>query len=91
MGPILFNLYIIAIFKIIDKYKKIKYHSNADDLQLYIESSSANDPATIKLITNASMTLLYGLIILKINHGKTKVKYINVTKNRMKMIPNILQ
>ena len=50
MGPILFNLYIIPIFKIIDKYKKIKYHSNADDLQLYIESSSANDPATIKLI-----------------------------------------
>ena len=40
MGTILFNVYIIPIFKIIDKYKLIKYHSYADDLQLYIESSS---------------------------------------------------
>ena len=53
MGPMLFNVYIIPIFKIIDKYKLIKYHSYADDLQ-YIESSSEN--YSFKFLTKVYFT-----------------------------------
>ena len=36
MGPILFNVYIIPIFKIIDKYKLIKYYSYMPTTYNYI-------------------------------------------------------
>ena len=35
IGPILLNIYLFYLFKIIDKYPTIDYHSYADNMQLY--------------------------------------------------------
>ena len=35
IGPILFNIYLLHLFNIIDKYHTIDYHSYADYIQLY--------------------------------------------------------
>ena len=74
MGTILFNVYIIPIFKIIDKYKLIKYHSYADDLQLYIESSSENDCTLVKLLNECinEITEWFNSNSLKVNPEKNK-------------------
>ena len=74
MGPILFNIYI-PIFKIIAKYKLIKYHSYADDLQLYIESSSENDFTSVKLLNGFinEITEWFNRNSLKINPEKQKL------------------
>ena len=74
MGPILFNVYIIPIFKIIDKYKLIKYYSYADDLHLYIESSSENNCTSVKLLNECinEITEWFNSNSLKINPEKNK-------------------
>ena len=35
LGPILFNIYIAPIFKFVKNHPKIRFHSFADDLQIY--------------------------------------------------------
>ena len=62
------------IFKIIDKYELIKYHSYADDLQLYIESSSENDCTSVKLLNECinEITEWFNSNSLKINPEKNK-------------------
>ena len=35
LGPLQFNTYLLPLFKIIDKYPTIYYHSYADDIQLH--------------------------------------------------------
>ena len=92
MGPILFNVYIIPIFKIIDKYKLIKYHLYADDLQLYIESSSENDCTSVKLLNECinEITEWFNSISLKINPEKTKIIYINLKGNSNENNPQLI-
>ena len=92
MGPILFNVYIIPIFKIIDKYKLIKYHSYADDLQLYIECSSENDCKSVKLLNECinEITEWFNSNSLKINPEKTKIIYINLKGNSNENNPQLI-
>ena len=80
MGPILFNLYIVPIFNIIDKYNIIKYHSYADDLQLYINSTSYNDTNSIKVLGECihEFSQWFNNNSLKINPDKTKIVYIDL-------------
>ena len=40
LGPILFNIYILPLFKIFRSYPSIKFHAYADDLQIYTNISS---------------------------------------------------
>ena len=80
MGPILFNLYIVPIFSIIDKYNIIKYHSYADDLQLYINSTSYNDTNLIKVLGECihELSQWFNNNSLTINTDKTKIVYIDL-------------
>ena len=40
LGPILFNIYILPLFKIFRSYPSIKFHAYTDDLQIYTNISS---------------------------------------------------
>ena len=40
LGPILFNIYLLPIFKIISKFPLISVHSYADDIQLNVKCTS---------------------------------------------------
>ena len=92
MGTILFNVYKIPIFKIIDKYKLIKYHSYAEDLQLYIESSSENDCTSVKLLHECinEITEWFNSNSLQINPEKTKIIYINLKGNSNENNPQLI-
>ena len=43
LGPILFDIYIVPLFEIIDSFPPISFHSYADDIQIYIPASNPND------------------------------------------------
>ena len=55
LGPILFNIYLLPLFNILDKHKDISFHTYADDIQIYLkcndDPSSAPDKLT-KCITD---------------------------------------
>ena len=51
MGPILFNIYIVPLFAIIDTFPNISCHSCADDIQIYIRASNPNNPFTCSLLS----------------------------------------
>ena len=36
LGPLLFNIYLLPMFDIFTDYPDISFHTNADDLQLYL-------------------------------------------------------
>ena len=50
LGPLLFNIYLLPLFKIIDKYPTIDYHSYADDIQLHCRLIDPNND--INLLNN---------------------------------------
>ena len=47
LGPLLFNIYLLPLFKIIDKYSTIDYHSYADDIQLHCRLIDPNNDINV--------------------------------------------
>ena len=50
LGPLMFNIYILPLFTIIDKYLTIDYHSYADDIHLHCRLIDPNND--IHLLNN---------------------------------------
>ena len=75
MGLILFNLCIILMFKIIDKYIIISYHSYADDIQLYINYQSFRNTNSIQVLEECINKLIYiGIHIIYIYIYRSEIE-----------------
>ena len=84
LGPLLFNINILPLFKIIDKYPTIDYHSYTDDIQLHCRLIDPNN--AIRLLNNCitdihnylTNNFIFNLITLSLNCLKTEslnIKY----------------
>ena len=85
LGPLLFSLYMLPLSAIIKKHN-IKYHSYADDTQLYMAISSG-DQKSIDSLVNCISDLNQWLSqnFLKLNQDKTEVLVIGEKKAREKL------
>ena len=66
LGPLMFNIYLLPLFKIIYKYSTIDYHSYADDIQLHCRLVDPNNDINVfnncitdihNWLTNISLSL----------------------------------
>ena len=89
LGPLLFSLYMLPLSTIIRKHN-IKYHSYADDTQLYM-ALSPNDQRSIDSLVNCISDLNQWLSqnFLKLNQDKTEVLVIGDKKAREKLSANL--
>ena len=80
LGTILFNIYLLPIFEIFDKYPDINFHSYADDLQIYLICTDSPTYCPDR-ISNCISDLLKWLNSnsLKFNPNKTESIFLNLT------------
>ena len=43
LGPLLFSIYLSPVFKIFANHPLIKFHSYADDIQIFTDADNEND------------------------------------------------
>ena len=82
LGPILFNIYIAPIFKFVKNHPKIRFHSFADDLQIYTDAQSPNDSDAHTNLSNCLKDIIEwcNSNSLKLKPGKSQIIFIDPNK-----------
>ena len=87
LGPILFNIYMIPIFDIFNKYPNIGYHSYADDLQVYM---ILKDPTKdIPILNNCLEDIRTWLNSNSLSLNSSKTIALHISLSNKSTIPNI--
>ncbi len=74
LGPLLFNLYMLPLGKIINSFKIISYHFYSDDIQLYI-SFSPDSLDKLSVLQNCLVSINKWMAdnFLQLNNDKTEM------------------
>ena len=59
LGPLLFSIYLLPLFNMVDTYPNIDYHSYADDIQLHCKLIDPNNDINVLLLTIINNKLTY--------------------------------
>ena len=87
LGPIPFNIYMIPIFDIFNKYPNIGYHSYADDLQVYM---ILKDPTKdIPILNNCLEDIRTWLNSNSLSLNSSKTIALHISLSNKSTIPNI--
>ena len=89
LSPLLFTLYILPLFKLIQSFPDISYHIYADDIHLYIKLPINSSPDSNLSLSNCNrhinFWLLSNLLLLKLNETKTEL--INISHSQSTFPP----
>lgn len=87
LGPLLFNLYMLALGSIVQHYD-IQYHSYVDDTQLYV-SVTANHLSPISDLIQCISDIKYWMAtnFLQLNEDKTEILLVGPNALRQHILP----